>query len=393
MANIISSSLKPKIIGLARETLSENMSFLKIVNKDFSGASGQVGDTVNIGIPATLSTTNIVAANVPPAAADITNNSTTLTLDKFRGNKFAYTVKEGQDNELTSLLAQQIRESIRSTVAKVNLDLIEEGWTQTPYGVGNAGTGAFASSPDSLFDARKNLVDRNVDAQVLAAVLNTKDYASLGKLAIIQQANTFGTRDVIADANIPRTMGFDLYEDQQLAVFTKGTLTDTPNVSGAHAAGVTTILMDCTAGADAIALKRGDLINFGVAGENYALTADATIANGATGNILIDRPLETALAGAEVLTFAATPTHDANTLQNLAGDFSGLSMVARRPVGGTAASTVLGEHMAITEPNSGLTIDLAIYPQYHQTMWETSIIYGLRVTDSRKLTRIYSSSI
>ena len=54
MANTISSSIMPNIIGPAKESLRESAALVSIVDKDFAGAAGSMGQVANIGVRADL---------------------------------------------------------------------------------------------------------------------------------------------------------------------------------------------------------------------------------------------------------------------------------------------------------------------------------------------------
>jgi hypothetical protein len=393
MANTIASAILPRIIGEARETLSENMAFLNRVNKNFSNASGKVGQVVGIGVPAALTAASVSAANTAPAPTAITNGSATVTIDQFYKASFAYSGTDFQNYDIDSLFMEQLKEAVRAVAYQMNSDALSVAWLGTPYAVGNCGTGFFASNADGLLDARKALVDRNVDPAKLDAIIATKDAAALGKIDAIQQSNTFGTRDVIANGFAGRVLGFNIKEDQQIGIFTKGTITGDPTM-GAAAVTTKTSVITCDTN-DSIALKAGDLI--AVDGATYSVQADLTVGNSDTGTLTVDRNWETALDGDEALAFATASdgdggVFDANTLKSMCGDWSGLSMVVRKPSANVLGYEVQGEHYDIVDPMSGVVLDLGIYPQYHQVAFEVSAVWGTDVTDSRKLLRLFTTS-
>jgi hypothetical protein len=393
MANTIDSGLIPSIIGFGREALSENMAYLGMVSHNYADAQMKLGKSVEVPIPAILTAESVTSANVAPAPTAVTNDTTSLTVDKFYKTSFAYSVTDMQNYDVMKWFQEQMKEAVRGLAKQINSDLITEGWNNTPYAVGNAGTGFFASNYDSLLDARSALLGRNVDVANLSAVISLKDAAALGKIDQVQNANQFGTRDLNVFGMAGRVAGFDIWEDQQATANTKGTITGDP-VMGAAAVTAKTTVITCDAD-DSIALKAGDLI--AVDGATYAVQADLTVGNSATGTLTVDRNWETALDGDEALAFATASdgdagVYDAASLRNLCGDFRGLASVIRRPAGGVTGFETQGMHFPITEEKSGATFNLAIYPQYHQTAFEVSAVYGVRLVDSRRFTRILSYS-
>jgi len=392
MANTISSSLIPSIIGAGREALSENAAYLGIVNKNFEDAQAKVGQTVNIAIPATLTAESVTAANVAPAPSAITNGVTSLTLDSFEKTSFAISSTDNMNYDVNSYIMQQMREAVRGLVYKINADLITEAWKGVPYAVGNTGTGFFASNYDGLLDARSALLGRNVDVSKMAGVFSLKDTAALGKNDQVQNANQFGNRDLNVFGMAGRVAGFDIYEDQQATVNTKGTITGA--TMGAAAVTTNTTVLTC-ATAEGVALKVGDLI--GIDGASYSVQADLTIAAENTGTLTVDRNWETALDGNETLAFATASegdagVYDAATLRNIAGDFTGLSSVLRRPASEFLGGVTQGQHFPIVDEKSGAVLNLAIYQQYHQISFELSSVYGHKTTDARKLLKVFSYS-
>ena len=82
-------------------------------------------------------------------------------------------------------------------------------------------------------------------------------------------------------------------------------------------------------------------------------------------------------------------TNHGTSMVSIAGDLSGISMVMRRPSTEVMGFAVLGDHYPILDEASGAVFDLGIYPQDAQVKFEVSAIWGVAVTDSRKLQRLY----
>lgn len=388
MANTISSYLMPRIIGEAREALSETMALVASLNIDTEQVAAQRGQTVSIPVPANLSATDVTAANTAPAPSDITIGYKSVTLSNFKKASFALTGKEVQDYELSSAFVRQIREAVRAVVYAMNAS-VNALYYKIPYAVGDAGTGAFASSLDLLADADKMLTDHKCPLMGRKAVVSTKDYAAILKLSEVQNANQAGSDLARRLGILPGTLGFDVLRDQQIGTHTKGTITGNPTM-GAAATSTNQTTITCDAD-DSIALKAGDIIE--VDGAQYAVQSDLTVGNSSTGTLTVDRNWETALDGDEALAFASTDaTFDANTLNCIAGDLTGISMALRLPAQEVFGYSVQGDHYPVTDPVTGITLDLGIYPQYHQVAFEVAAIWGVDVTDTRKLVRLLTYS-
>jgi len=399
MANTVPSALSPRIQGVAVEALSETFAVLSKANGDHSAEAAQKGQTINVAVPASLSAAAVTAANTAPAPSDITTGSKTITLNQEYKTSFALQAKHDQDYELSTATQEQIKEAVRGVAKQVNLSLIEQ-YYKIPYFVGNSGTGFFASNANLLSEADRILTDNLCPLEDRVWLCGTKDYAALINLTEVHYANQFGGA-VAQSGVVGDVRGFEVHRDQQLNATNKhtiGTLTDTGNiVCGANSVGDTSISVDCTAGTAAVDLKAGDIIAFsGATSEYYAIQADVTIAHSATGTITIDRGLETALAGNETMAFATdsgSNVFDADSIVMLGGNMKGLSIASRLPETAPMGYRTQGEHMPIVDPVSGFPMLLSIYPQYKQVALEVSAIWGVQVTDSKRLIRglTYSS--
>ena len=381
----------PRVIGIAREALGGTMELLKNTNHDFSGASTAKGQTVSIGIPAKLSAGSISAANTAPAPTAVSNGYSTLTVDQFYKTSFAYTPREGREYELDSLFVEQVKEAIIGLAYKVNATLWER-YYQIPYYVGNTGTALFytgtAYSTDNLAAIDKALTDNYCPLGNRKLILTTSDYRDLLRCDDLKHANLFGSDQVVRAGVIPDVMGFGTYRDQQVPSHTKGAgITSDPVVSAA-VAGTTALTITCDSG-DACVFEQGDIITFGD-GYNYAVQADVSLGNSEAGTLTVDRGLEAALAGTENPAFVTAL--DANSKQNIAGDLKGISVVARTTPTEALGYAAQGTHFPIMDPVSGFPMLLSVYGQYHQVAFEVSALWGVNVTDSRRLVRCFTSA-
>lgn len=394
MANTFSSDIVPKIIGIAKETLSEEMAFARRLNKDFSGASGRVGDVVSIGVPERAAAVSITPANVAPDGTDIVTTSRNITIDQFSGSKpVRLTTTEAQKYDLTSLMEQQIKESVRQVCYAFNAYC----WTQMNYRVpltaGTAGQSIFNdgsnASIDPLADVYKVLRDNNANPANFDMVISAADEANAKKVQVLQQANTFGTDSVVVDGSAGRVQGFNLFVDQQATSHTIGTITTglAAKTSTAQAIGTTSLVCTTAASTGACALKKGDPLT--VDGESYVLQADATEASAATDVTLSIFPgLKTALTGDEAVTLT---TGAGTSSVGVAGDMSGFSAVTRLPETSFLGAAAQGTHIPVMDEKSGATVLLSLYGQFFQGMMQASMVYGADTTDEEKIVRYFSA--
>ena len=374
MANVIPSDLKPRIVTDALDVLEETFALLGSVEKNYSSAAGQVGDVVSVGKSQALDAVNVTAAATAPAASDITLDSATITIDQFKKTSFKITGQEFQNYQLTPTFMKQVQQAVRGCVKKANEGLMDL-YYKIPYYAGDASRSLFndgsSQTVDPLADLGKVLRDNNVNGDNWKLFLSPTEEASAKKVSTLQNANNFGTRDLIMDGEIGRVLSFDTFVDQQIPTHTVGTETSATN-NGGSAVGDTTIPLTGT-----FALKQGDLVTFGD-GYDYSVQADTSATS-----MVIDRGLEAIVADTTALAFSSG--HGTGEI-NIAGDMTGFGMVSRLPQAAYFGGGILGDQMVVTH-SSGLSMLLGTYSQYHQLSFECALLYGQNVIDSRKLAR------
>ena len=390
MANTYNAGLMPNIIGIAKETLRESAALLGRMNKDFSAASGQVGQVVNIGVPAALSAAAITPTNIAPAGTDKTIGNRSLTIDKFYGSTpFAVTGASGQNYDLNSVMEQQIREAVRKVIYQASADT----WAlykKIPRIAGTATQSIFnngtTASIDPLADVFKVLRGALVDPKKYDMVITTTDEANAKKVTALQNVNQRGDSSVMIDGSVGRTQGFNIFVDHQVPSHTIGTITTglIAKAATAVAVGQTSFVATTAASTGACALKTGDSITIG--SDVYVLAADATQASAATDvTLTILYGLKTALAGSEAITLT---TGGGTCYQGIAGDLQGISAVARIPATEVLGVATQGNHFPIMDEVSGMPMLLSFYSQFHQVMFQATALYGVAITDEDRLVRV-----
>lgn len=386
MANTIPSDLKPRIVDGALDVLEENMALLGNVEHNFDNAAGEKGDTVSIGKSAALTAESVTASNVAPNPSDVTLASSTITIDTFEKASFRITGQEFQNHQLQPTFIKQVQQAVRAVTKSANEDLFDL-YYKIPYYAGDASRSIFyngsAASIDPLADVGKVLRNNNVNDDMWKLFISSTEEAAAKKVATLQQANTFGTRDVVMNGEIGRVLGFDTFVDQQVPTHTTGSLTGDPDATAAVAVGQTSVGLTCDAD-DAVALKAGDLITFsGSTTKVYSVQADVTIASSATGSVTLDRGLETAVAEDETIALASG--HGTGEI-NIAGDMTGFGMVSRLPSTAFFGGSILGDQMIVTH-SSGFSLLMGVYSQYHQLSFEVAALWGVDVIQPEKLAR------
>lgn len=390
--NTFSSSLQENIVVGATEALSQSMALLGGVQLNAAPDPGNRGQSFSVGDYADLSATAITAANVSPDATAIEVSAKTITLSNHYKAGFKIKGTEFQGNNIDASVMSQIQESVRAVVYQMNAS-IWANYYKIPYIAGDASRSIFnngsAASVDPLADIGKVLNDNKVNQAKWKLFVSPLEEANAKKVAALQYANQFGSRDVILNGYVGRAMGFDIFMDQQATSHTAGTITTglIAKAATAVAAGSTSFLATTAASTGACALKTGDVIAIG--SKTYALQADATQASASTDvTLTIDRGLEVALAGSEAITLATG--FGSSTGFGIAGDMTGFGLVNRIEATDYYGTGSLENRMIVTHP-TGVSIALGTYRQYHQAYFEASALWGNEVVDSRKLVRALSA--
>ena len=392
MANTINSELLEKIITKAQVVLRQKTPLLSMVGTNFTDDFASKGTTISAPVAAPITTADITPANTAPSPADISISAQTLSLAYEKKAPFKFSATESQKYSLDKWMEQQVENAVKYLVKDIN-DSVWSKYYQIPYFKGDSGTGIFASgSLAQMGQIRRLLIDNENDSQNLTMCVSTKDYADLLSASNFVYANYRGSDDIHKTGMITDFLGFkNIMEDIDAPTHTIGNFgSGGTATAAATAAGLSTVTVAVTV--DAIALKQGDIIRFGD-GYNYSLQADVSVASGASGTFTLDRGLEAPLAGTETAAFATdTGTFDANSLVNIAGDFRGIGIGARRIAALIEGYAIQGTHIPFNDPVTGFPLTLSIYPQYHQTAFEVSALWGTAIMQSKMLARVLTYS-
>ena len=268
------------------------------------------GDTITVRKPATFS-----AQAAPSSAQDLNTDSVNITLDQWYEVKFELTDKERAYTG-DVIIQEHIEPAAYALADKVDQSLAGL-YKNVPW------VYDYASATDEaiLINSRKVLFDNAVpmnDNRLHMMVESTVEAYFL-KLALFNSAQVTGgtaNQDALMRGALGTRFGVEVFSNQNTPTHTGGTATQAAGdkgftVTGAHAAGVTSIVLGGGTGTETI--KAGD--TFVIAGntQRYAVTADTAVAAGAA-TVAITPKLAAALAGSEVVTFGTAPNDAAHSV-------------------------------------------------------------------------------
>jgi hypothetical protein len=322
--------------------------------------------------PANTAGEDVTPAMSIPAAADQTIGNTEIKITKSRAFPFSWNGEEqGKLDTGVGYLpirAAQMAQAMRAAVNEIEADLTGLHTTFS-RAYGTAGSTPFGTAGD-FSDATgtlKILKDNGAPLSGNNLVLNTTAGASfLGKQG---NSSVQFSDDVLKQGVFGTVSGMDIRESGQIVTSTAGTGASSTTDATGYAVGSTTITL---ASAGTGTIVAGDVITFAGDTNQYVVTSgDTDVSDG--GTITIAEP------GLRVaITTAATAiTVVAAAARNMAFNRSAIVLATRmpeRPQEGDMALDV----MSITDPRTGLTFEVSIYPGHRMVRYEIAIAWGVK---------------
>lgn len=369
MANDLSAVI-PQILAQGLMALRGATIMPRLVNADYSNDAAEKGDTIDVPVPSAIAAQAVAPAATSQSTPDTAPTKVQIPLDKWYEAPFQLSDKD-QAEAVRGVIPMQVSEAVKALGNQVNSDLF--ALYKGVYGyAGTAGTTPFGTAND-ISDAtalRKVLNNQLAPMSPRRAVLDPDAEANaLGQRAF--QDNSWRGDDAgIIEGQIGRKLGFDWFMDQAAPSHTAGSVTGDPTVSGAHAAGVSSVTI-ATDTDDAVDLKEGDIITFAGDTQTYAVTADASAGASTTVDVGISPSLQVALDGGEAVSVKAT--HAVNL-----GFHRDAFALAVRPL--EAEGNGLGNLIqSAVDPVSGLALRLEVSREHKRTRWSFDILYGVKI--------------
>jgi len=375
MADTI-TGLIPDIYEAMDVVSREKVGMIQSVTIDAVDNRAALNQQIVVDVAPAISGTNITGAMTPTAAADLTEGTASITLNKSRAFKFNFSGIVTQQLN-TSIGAANTRvgriaQALRAATNEIETDL---GALHAKFSraYGTAGTTPFASNLAGTAQVGKILDDNGAPAVDRSLVIDTSAGANLRTLTQLNQQNTAGTDATLRMGELLDVHGLSLKESAQVNTFTAGAMASATTDATGYAVGTTTVTL-ATAGTGTV--SAGDIITFAGDTNQYVVTS-ATFAgaNPAAGDtITIGAPgLRVAIpAAATAITVVAT------SARNMAFSRNAIVLATRMPElpdeGDMAA-----DRMTVTDPVTGMSFEFAIYKGYRQNLYEVAINWGADV--------------
>lgn len=349
----------------------EMVGFIPAVQLDPSADTLAANQNIRIPIaPANSAGKDITPAMSFPSAAFQTIGYVTHTLSKQRAFPFSWTQEEiksvNNGPGYLSLQQGQIAQAIRAAVNEIETDcaVAAKNGASRFFGA-TAGTAPVLAD---FAQAQKILDDNGAPMSERSAVFNTTAAVALRSTSNLYKVNESGDGgNLLRQGTLGDLYGFNLRQSAQIQTTTAGAATGAL-VNGALSIGTTAIVFD-GATVNVTGIVAGDIITIAGDSNKYCV---ATGLAAASGTITIAAPgLRQAAADNAAITVFATSS------RNIAFSRNAIVLSTRLPA--SVPNDIAIDRAVITDPRSGISFELAMYPGFRMVHFELACAWGVTV--------------
>ncbi len=362
------TNLVPDLYNALDVVSRELVGFIPSVSSDMTFERAAVGQTVRSPVAPAASAGDITPGVTPPDDGDQTIGNVSMTITKARRVPIRWNGEQslGLDNNgpgRANIMRDQFAQAMRTLCNEVEAD-IAATHIAASRAYGTAGTTPFASTLGDAAQVRKILADNGAPLGDVSLVMNTSAGAALRTLGQLSKANEAGTVALREQGILLNVYGMALRESAQTVTSTAGTgASYVTNTGSTYAVGTTTIAVDTGSGT----VVAGDVVTFAGDANKYVVTSALS-----GGSLTIAAPgLKQTLADGVAMTVVAAAA------RNMAFARSAIALATRAPALPTEGDSA-DDRMVITDPNSGLSFEVAMYKQYRQVQYEISLAWGVK---------------
>jgi hypothetical protein len=350
----------------------ELVGFIPSVTRDTTVDRVAVGQNVrSFKTAANTAGKDITAAMAFPAAAYQTVGNEAITISKARAFPFSWTAEEqyavNQGAGTLSVAQDQIAQAYRAAVNEIENDIADAVALGASGGITPSNTTLFNTTLKDGAFAKKFLDDRGAPLSDRHMVLNTTASAAMRGLTQLTNVGDAGDQGLLRQGVLGNLFGFNIRESAQVGTTATATganyLVD--NVAG-YAVGATLIHVDTGTGS----IPAGSLVSIG--GNTY-MVVTGTAGDGDQDITIAAPGLIKAIANNDPVTVLSAQDANAAFSRNAVVLATRLPAV---PIGGDDLALM---REVITDPRSGLSFELAVYPGYRMVTYEIGVLWGTKV--------------
>lgn len=364
MANTL-SNLIPDVYAALDVVSRELVGAIPGVTRDASADRIAKDQTLRVAQAPTNTTSSYTPSMAVPSAVDQTIANASLTLTKNKYAAFSWTGEEtysvDQGPGFLNIRQGQIAQAFRVLVNEMENDVCDSLAANASRAYGTAGTTPFASTLGDSAQVRKILDDNGAPASARSLVINTSGGAALRTLGQLTKANEAGQSMTLRDGELLNLHGFSVRESAQINDATAGTGASYL-LNGALSVGATTVAVDTGSGT----ILAGDIVTIG--SHKYVV---ATALSG--GSFTINAPGIVA-AAADNLAI----TVNATSARNLAFSSDAIVLATRLPIFPAQGDLAIDNEI-ITDPRTGISFDLRVYPGDGMVLYRIHALWGYKV--------------
>jgi hypothetical protein len=380
MANTL-TNLIPSAYRALNVVSRELVGFIPSVQLDPSADQLAANQTIYIpGAPVNSAGKDIAPAMAFPAAAYQTMATKSHSLSKQRSYPFSWTNEERKGMDagpgFLSIQDQQIAQALRALVNEIESDV-----AVAAYKGASRAFGAAAGTAPILSDwaqAKKILDDNGAPMSDRTSVFDTTAGVALRSTSNLYKVNESGDAGLLRQGTLGSLYGFGLRESAQVQTTAAGAMASATSSSAAFTVGQTAIPL-ATAGTGVV--SQGDIITFANDTNKYVVAAVAFAgANPASGDIItLAAPGLRKAQG--VATRAITVL--ATSARNTAFSRDAILLSTRLPA--SQPGDLASDRQVITDPNSGISFELSVYPGDRMLHYEVAACWGVTVINPAHL--------
>lgn len=357
----------------------ELVGFIPSVFRNANAERAAVGESVTYHVAPEMTSANIVPAMAIPEPTDRTMGTGSMSISKAKAVNFGFIGEEqkGLNNGpgYLSVQADLFAQGLRTLVNEIEVDLATAGYLGSSRAYGTAST-PFGTNTGETAQIRKILDDNGAPATGRSLVVDTAAGAALRTLTQLTKVNEAGTSMTLRDGELLNLNGMSIKESAGVQEPTAGTGASATTDNAGYAIGATTLTL---ASAGTGTILAGDVITLaGDANKYLVVTGDADVSDG--GTVVIAAPgLKQAVAAS-----TTAITVFAKASRSLAFSQNALHLVARAPALPQEGDMAL-DRMLITDPRSGLTFEVSLYPGYRKIRAEVAMAWGTKAVKTEHI--------
>ncbi len=372
MANTL-TNLIPTIYAARDIVLRELTGFIPAVTLDASAEQAAKDQTIRWPVTPVQTAGNITPAATGPDPSAQTQGSDTMSISKSRSTSFYW---EGEEQKslgglYNQILRDQFAQAMRTLINEVESDLAAL-YVSASRAYGTAGVTPFDSTNKISFTAQllKILKDNGAPTNDLQLVIDTTSAAALRSLVELYKVNESGNDSLLRRGVLQDLHGFAVRESAQVKTHTKGTASGyLVDLAAGYTPGSKTIHVDTGTGT----ILAGDIIvNNKTGRDTNKYVVKTGFAGDGDGDIVLANP-GNLLAWSDNDPVSVIGTY----VCNMAFSRSAIHLLVRQPAmpeGGDDADDV----MAVSDPETGITFQVAMYRQYRRIAYEVGLAWGVK---------------